>query len=416
MKTKALEAKNAGFFRRHRYALFFFLYVVLYNFIITNQCQLWKVSLSAHTFHLVDYSVGFCTRLLPGAIYQGLFGEHGNRTVTSVYETLLLLLFFLVLAFVLETVLNHVDKNDRAIGLFAIMLFLSGPCTFSIFVDELGMLDVYWIFFALLFFLCLNSKWARWLIPVFCFATLLVNLSAMISYIVMFFIVMLYKVLTEEKKKSWIILFSLSLVVTIATFFYFLRFESSNLLLSMDEFNAMLDSKGGGYKIYYDYYFYGATWDQELRLLTVPDAGIGRPLVNLINKIIVNFTIVLQDFAFDYFAGSFFCLVTILPVVICIYKRIIGAIKMEQTNRKKNFALMLMLVQFPFTMILGGLFSVDLMRWVSHAFIILFAMFLFLVKDKRTVSLLGIHINLKNPLFYIWTFLYFFTWSSAYSG
>lgn len=416
MKTKTLGLKNAGFFQRHRCALFFFLYVVLYNFIITNRCQIWQVSLSAHTFHLVDYSVGFCTRVLPGAIYQGLFGVHGNRTITSVYETLLLLLFFLVLAFVLETVLNHVDESDRVIGLFVIILFLSGPCTFSIFVDELGMLDVYWVFFALLFFLCLKSKWARWLIPALCFAVLLVNLSAMISYIVMFFIVMLYKMMTEEKKKSWIILFSLSLVVTLATFFYFLRFETSNLLLTMDEFNAMLDRKGGGYKIYYDYYFYGETWEQELRLLTVPDAGIGKLFVNLINKIIVNYTIVMQDFAFDYFAGSFFCLVTILPVVVCIYKGIIAAIKMEQTNRKKNFALVLMLVQFPFTVILGGLFSIDLMRWISHAFIILFAMFLFLVKDKRTVSLLSIYINLKNPLFYIWTFLYIFTWSSAYSG
>ena len=150
--------------------------------------------------------------------------------------------------------------------------------------------------------------------------------------------------------------------------------------------------------------------------MTVPDAGIGKLFVNLINKIIVNYTIVMQDFAFDYFAGSFFCLVTILPVVVCIYKGIIAAIKMEQTNRKKNFALVLMLVQFPFTVILGGLFSIDLMRWISHAFIILFAMFLFLVKDKRTVSLLSIYINLKNPLFYIWTFLYIFTWSSAYSG
>ena len=415
MKTSVLKQKEETFFQKHKYALFFFAFVVLYNFLITNKAQLWQASRSTHTFHLVDFSVGFCTKLLPGAIYQALFGGHASITLTTVYETVLLLLFFAALAVVLEHLLKRVDDADRGIAFFALLLFLSGPCTFAIFVDELGMMDVYWVFFALAFFLCLRSKWARWFIPVLCFLSLLINLSSMIAYIILFFIVMLYKALTAEKKKPWIILFSVSLVVTVGTFLYFLLFESSNLLLTMDEFNQLIESRGGGYTVYYDYSLYGYTFEQDVKTLAAPDSFFGRLFVGVANQILVNFFII-KDFKFDYFAGSFYCLAVILPVVVVIYKKIIGVMKHDESNRQKNIALALMLIQFPFTIVCGALSSVDLARWISHSFLVLFAMFLFLVHEQGSSSFLKINLNYKNPLLYIWAFSYFFTWVAAYSG
>ena len=395
--------------------MFFFSFVVLYNFLITNGGHFWSGDLSTHTFHLVDFSVGFCTKLLPGAIYQGLFGKYTSQTATTIYETVLLLVFFGALAFVLEYILKREEGRDKEVAFFVMLLFLSGPCTFSIFTDELGMLDVYWVFFSLLFFVCLKSKWARWLIPAICFSVLLVNLSGMIAYIIMFFIIMLYKILTEDKKTAWIILFSVSLVVTVGTFVYFLFFERSNLLLSMEEFNDLIESRGGGYYVYYDYSLYGYTFELDVKTITASDSVFGNIFASIVNPIIVNFFII-KDFKFDYFAGAFYCIAVILPVIICIYKKIIYIIKNDGNKRQKNIALILMLIQFPFTILLGGLFSVDLTRWIAHSFIILFATSLFLVQDKNMESLLNFKIHFKNPLFYIWVFLYIFTWTSAYSG
>ena len=86
-------------------------------------------------------------------------------------------------------------------------------------------------------------------------------------------------------------------------------------------------------------------------------------------------------------------------------------------NRLQRFCVFLMMVQFPFTAIFGCLFSPDVIRWVTHAFLVFFTMLLYLLYHEETLRaemLEDLDRLRKEPLSMIWFLAYFFTHSWAY--
>ena len=56
---------------RHKIALSFFAFIVIYNFVFVDKpFEFSSLCDVTYAYHLVDFSVGFCTKLLPGAIYN----------------------------------------------------------------------------------------------------------------------------------------------------------------------------------------------------------------------------------------------------------------------------------------------------------------------------------------------------------
>lgn len=123
--------KNA--FYEHRFGLFFFVFLMAYSFIVSGNMQVWKVDDLTYSFHVVDFSMGFCTKLLPGAVCNFLFDEVTEAKV-STYLNILVAFCFLLVSLLLEKIVLSTGKEYRTPLIFLIAFFLTGPATFSIYI------------------------------------------------------------------------------------------------------------------------------------------------------------------------------------------------------------------------------------------------------------------------------------------
>ncbi len=375
--------KEAHFFLNHKYAMIFFLYPVLYNFLIVNNCSLWSVSEITYAYHVVDYSFGIRSNILPGAIFYGIFGEHASQKNATAYETLLMLAFFFGMAILLEKVLLNFEKQYRIKGFLLILFFLSGAFTFASFTDELGMLDAYWLYFSLVFFYILENKFLRWLIPVLFVLSLAVHFSSVLNYLILFSIVLLYRISDESEKMIryiYSIIFVLSMVITVLVFIYFLLVQSKEAVITYEQFHETMESRGNHYFVYYDYEFFNRYGDTDV--VPVAVFSIKSPVLKLVKMIIAKSVFTFKSYASETeksvlrLALTFFIL---SPITAFFYKHLFAFFKECQSNKLKHFCLFLIMVQFPFTSVLGCMFSPDIVRWFTHAFLIQFVLFLYLL-------------------------------------
>ena len=392
MKKRKSPLMSAFFLQRHRFALFFFLFLVVYHVVVVNRFQIWKIDDIAYSFYAVDYSFGFATKLLPGAIYNGLFGKHGSELIANVFETALILLFFFGLSVLLEKLLKRVDLTQRTPALSLLLLYLTGAYTFSIFTKTLAMLDAYWLYFSLAFFLFLEHKWLRFLIPALYLASILVHYSAILNYIVLFSILLLYRLSIEsdkKEKKCLIAVFAISMAVSAAAAIFFLLNESK-LICSIDEFHEKMNARGSDYYLYYDYAFFDIFEGKSF----IPDSvkAMSPSFLKMIYTVYYRFIFNLslsKEIGF-FVPLAFFGGLTFLSPILYFFFKIYRSLMTQAKQKLKRFVYFLMIVQFPFTLFVGMIFSVDANRWMTHAFLISFTMLLALMfydEDTRTLVL-----------------------------
>ncbi len=377
--TERKNVKSAAeFLQKHRFSLFFFLFLALYHALFVKRLSPWVVDDVTFSFHAVDFSFGFATKLLPGAVFNALFGSHASRTAASVFNTVLMLLFFFGVSVFLEKMVLQTPQAQRRPLLILLFFYLSGAYTFSIFTDELGMLDSYWLFFSLFFFCFLEHKVLRYLIPLLFALSIMIHYSALLNYIVLFAVVLLYRASVAKERRerrAYLLIFSVSCVVTVAAFLFFVLAETRTLC-SMEEFHQKLEEHGSSFFLYYDYAFY----DQFSGEVFLPAevAGIGnglqRLLLTMFYRICFNFKL----------AGSIGVLVPValfgglalLAPILCVFYRFLVHCFRETHDSLGRFSFFLMLVQFPLTLTVAMLFSVDSNRWLTHCFLILFTLIL----------------------------------------
>ena len=415
------ENKIIGAVRRHRFALTCFAFLTLYNFIVVTRFQPWKVSDITFTYHIVDYNtLGFRSQLLPGSLFCGIFGEHATRTAASVYETVLLLLFFLGLSFILERFFLHTEHKQRTAATILLLFYLSGPFTFAIFTNELGMLDFYWLFFSFLFFVFLENKTLRFLIPALYALSMLIHFSAVLNYLILFSVLLLYRISIEPEKRNktaYTVVFVSSLAVTAGLFGFFLLYHTANLP-AQEEFHRLIESRGGTYTGYYDYSLYYNLFGSPV--LSPDTLSIGSPLLRVLHTIADKCAFTFQSYASNIKTTlpRLALTITLLTPPMCFYfKRTFRFFKSIRQNKLKRFCVFLMIIQFPFTAVVGCLFSPDIIRWCTHAFLISFTMLLYTIyhEPELRAEALGAIEEKKTAAPALLFFLaWFFTNSWAY--
>jgi len=420
---------DGGFLYGHRFSIGFFIYLVLYNFIVVTRFKFWEVSeKGTYMHHIIDYKTfGFREGMLPGSIYYGIFGENASVKSASIYETVLIILFFLAVSILLERFMKHVEPRFRTAALVAVTVFLSGPFTFAVFTDELGMPDVYLLFFAIVFFFTVENRILRFLIPAVFVLLTMVHLSALISYIVLLGILLLYRISTEtegNKKKALWAVFAISIFASAGMVVYLLAFKKE-MPVSVNEFNSILESRGGKYFTYLDYTLYDYNYDVFGGNLYPQEIySIANPVLRALKLAFAKLHFLHNDYMQYFSQGANLPLrfvisaVLLTPLMAFFYKHIFRLFKSIDGNRLKKFSVFLMMVQFPFTLILGYTFSLDIIRWVSHAFIISFVMFLYVLyreEQTRTEVLEAVEKIRAVPATYIYLLAYCFVNFSAYS-
>lgn len=335
-----------------------------------------------YSFHAVDFSMGFCTRILPGAIYNFLFDEISYSSVAA-YETVIITVIFAVVSVFLEKVMLKMDPEYRKTGLILIFFFLTGPLTFSIYVYGLGIIDVYWVIAAVVFFILLSKKRLNIFIVLTFLFCVTVHYAAMICFVPFFAVIMIYKLscVTDKNEK---VLLTLSLVISVvsavALFIYFLSYENDNLNYSLEEFRAFLESRGAQSSRYYEYGLYRYMGDEvdKYEIVTF-DLDGGFSIEKLVKILVQQIQIHMELFNISADLGIIFF---ILPVVVFILRAVFRMFKNENENKLKKFSFLCMIMLFFATLICSVFMSTDHVRWMSHAFLPLFSSLIYVLYNE----------------------------------
>lgn len=382
---KIIKTRIKTFIKDKKYFFLFFLFLIIYNFVVTGSFSFKEVDDITYTYHTVDYSMGFCTKFLPGALY-GLLIKNYSQTAISIYAWVLLCIFFALIAFMLQEFVLSFDRNQRKSAIVTSMLFLTGPCTFSIFVTELGMLDFYWVLISAIILLLIKSKKAAFLaVPMF-FGLILVHFSSILSYIPFCLLIILYEAASSNKKSEKVYyscIFTFSLLLSLAATLYFAKNERSNLTYSMEEFNKILSNRGSDYFFYYDYVLYRSTEGTSAATAIAENANASFAGV-VLQQLKVNFQLI-EITLYEISAA-----IIILPIVILSAVYFIYNAKKTPKNKFRHFITLCMFLMFFVTIGGGCLFSTDVLRWMSHAYIALFASFIYVLYKENGSSFLSI--------------------------
>lgn len=396
----------------HKCAVFIFVFMVVYNFFIVNNFGFCKIDDITYAYHLVDYTLGFCTKLLPGAIYNAIFPTT-NPDVVNIYFNILYHIFLVGVSFVLEKFINTFENEKKVSAFIVTMFFITGPATFAIHAKEFGMLDTYWLFFFLLFILFLRNKYLKWLIPAIFVLSILIHISSLMSFIPFFLLFIFYEASTNKNSsKSYYAILVISAIVTIVTFLYFLLFEEKNLALSLDEYYAFMDKRNTSdsevFNTYYEYALYKVDFTQETGTFfsdKILINGSG-PIVNLINSVWSQIQITLYTYTgvIEYILVTVQEIILLIPLLRHIYKYISKKAKDAKSDKPQYLALKFSLIGFPLLFIASALFSPDLTRWFGNTFICLAAFGIYVIyktKDTELFSNPDKYTNLRIIIYFM---------------
>ena len=373
----------------HRYGLFFFLFLMGYSFIFSGGMQPWRVTEVGYSFHAVDFSIGFCTKLLPGAICNFLFDEITKEKVT-VYLNFLIILVFLTIAYFLEKLLLSNIKHKKALLIISVF-FLTGPATFSIYLQIISWLDFYWLIAAILSIIFLQRKETYILvIPAMLFA-IMSHYAAILCYVPFVCIYMLYKISDIKDKKEkvflWLI-WTVTVVSSLVLTAYMVINEVGNVKITYEELTELLSSRDARDYIYYKFNFYKDSMSELFTTEMFPEMEKYRienidpnqhPVIVLIKTIILQIKVNLM---INTLSDNIIHFLLVLPVAIFLYKMLWYQFNKSKENKLKCFSILCQMMLYVVTVFFGCLFSEDTIRWLSHATLPMFILFFFLYKNE----------------------------------
>lgn len=369
-----------------RYALCIFGFLLVYSFFVPGEMKPWRSGAVVYTFHAVDYSMGFCSRFLPGAIYGALVGKYTEAAMTA-YELVLLVLFFLLVALMLDSVLKRVKEKDRPYIAILMFFLLTGPYALPLFTRRPGMLDFYWVLFSVPVVFCLSNRKLYFFAVPFFALLILTHYAAILNYVPLLLLMMLYKLSCAADKKEKAILsavFALSLAVSVGLTLYFVLHERENLVYPMNDFVQILLSRGvePNGNIYYDYVLYRDLYDQSLKEYFISRYSVdvfGPTDESTLGVILKQ---VLSSFGRISFSDKVMSLAFSAPVAALLFSAVFSQVKRQDDKFKK-----LILICGPLLFVVafagGCCFSTDANRWATHAFIGAFAFILFVIYTEN---------------------------------
>lgn len=375
------------FTNKHYYGLCLFAFFIAYMAVIPGECKPWIVNDVTYSFYAIDFSVGFCSRVVQGALYN-LFVKTPSPLTVSIYLTVIFIITAGIISYIAEKVILQTDSKYRKTAVIIFLFFLVGPSTFAMYLKIFGLIDFFWVSATALSLLCLQKKQLYFLIVPLAVFMVFVYYGAILCYVPFVAIILLYKISAEQEKKEKRYLtavFFAMVIIAIAFAVYFAAFERSNLLMTMEEFDSFMINRGvdAGNLYYYDFSFYRYTESfMENNELYLPDAddsvGFGAFVKLILQQLFVAIT--LKNFSYVTLLVS----LLILPIVIYIYSFIIRVLKHTEKNPVKIFSLICAMIFFPFVIVAGFCFSTDVVRWIANAFLPFFAIFIYvLYKEKE---------------------------------
>ena len=369
------------FFGAHRVFFALFGFLLAYELLIGNHLAPWRVNEHFFVFFTVDYSLGFCSKLLPGAVFRWIF-KGSDPAAATVCSVILIALILAGVCLLLEKLLKKTARENRFACLGVILLLITGPASFSLFVTWLGVIDVYWIVSCMAFFILLSRKQLYFLIPPVLVSCVFVHYGAMLCYVPMMLVMLLVKtVFTEEKgerKLLWAV-FWVGAAAAAGSTLYFMLFEQKNLTYPVEEFDRIVQERGAKYTYYFDYNFYktalGADGASFNDYINAASSLPGRLVRTVISQVRVTLALRMRSESLRDFAVA---LAVLLPAAVALIAVLLRCARDKTLPVLRRLVYVLPPLLFIGTFTLSILFSSDEFRWLTHSFLPLCASFLFL--------------------------------------
>ena len=377
---------------KHKYAICFFVFNLFYQFVIAGNCKLWAVRDATYSHHAVDFSVGFCSKLLTGAISNWLFHPI-TRIKVTVQETVMILLVFAVVSLLLERLMIAAKQDVKTTLFLFIFLFLTGTYTFSVYTQALGLMDAYWLYLTLLIIVLLTNKYLYLMIPFAAAGVVMIHYAAVICFVPFIAILLIYKTtLCKTKKEHSLLKIVTILTVSIGVLLsgYFALFERDNVKITMEEFDAMMHNRGVTDTAYFDEVYF-SYYDRTF-VIDDPDAADqpssqkDDPFILIVWKRLLATFIEVKAKGVPWKVIASVTLIA--PVLYYIEKSIFRLLKATKDKTKRFVFFCSMFL--PFVVPLAGLMvSTDQIRWLSHGYLLFFSMFMiFVYYEKRLQEIL----------------------------
>ena len=398
---------------RHRFSLFFFLFLLLYTAVVVRRLDPPEMESFYYSYFCVDFSFGFASKLLPGALFRAICGKYALVSDAVRYAVFTLLLIFAGLSLLLERFLLNVAETRRRTAFVLLLFFLTGGYTFSMFSYQIGMLDTCWVFLAILFFLFLEQKFLRFLIPLLFLGSLFVHITGVMFFIIMAALVLLYRISVEEERKEkriYTLIFTVSLVLS-AALFLILAPNESGWVCSMEDFHRKMAGYGSTNYAFYDYTFYHIMFGKNYvpDFVAQTDSGVLRVIYYLYYQVKLNLDLFLQDPRYGITAGLLgFSLIS--PLLIFFVRFHVSRFRKKGTGLRR-FCAFLMLVQIPLMILFGILFGtgIDMTRYLTYMLLPPFVSVLTVLyheKDQQAVFLDRLLPYTKEPAFWLYYLAY----------
>lgn len=390
-------AKKANIIVRHKYMLAF-LMLTLLSLFIGGGDRLPDCNKVTYSFHILDFRIGFFSRLLPGQIYMWILKNPTYRSFW-VYSMIVYYVVVVCTAYLLEKVfLRAPDEHKIAYG-YIICLFCVSGIIFQIFYRSLGMHDFYWIIALVIFFLLLQNKKTWFLIPL-CFAfAVMTNYGVLFCYIPLMSIILLYEAGSCTKKserKYLLIVFSLCIVVTIILFAVLMYNEQFKNTMSKGDLHTLMQNRGSKYFKYIDYAYFRDYRTEiggrnviikqfELIKSDVLPTFLKEAVNRFAYQLYLTHTLTMEIVNADPNTYKVYtCIVLIGVFYVSFYYKCLVPFYRSRKDKLMKFACFCGLALFWFAFLGGITFSNDKIRFSHNAIICIFTFFLYLMyKDEK---------------------------------
>lgn len=363
--------------KRHRVGLCCFSFLLVYQWLIINNGSLWWVNPSTYALYVIDYSMGFCTRILPGAVYMALVGKYDYRPISAFVMVFFLVLLFLVSLFA-EKFYDVADPGEKKTALLMLFFFLTGPFTFGLFANAFGMLDTYLCLLFVAALPLLRKRRLKWLLPLFFVGMILVHYAAVFSYAALLMIMILFAAAKTEdrtEKREYYALFVFCALLSAVLSGYFLLFDVENVAYPVEELDHILrEERGALFPEYVESALYRLTDSSVAGADGVVERYAADPNASGIVRFIqwfVFFIHIAFSFAHSYDRLLFPVLLE-LPAAVFLIALLISWFRNRKGNRELRFMALLMIGFFFGGNMVAFLFAADNFRWMCHAVVCLF--------------------------------------------
>lgn len=319
-----------------------------------------------YPLYVINYSCGYSSRLLIGSIFSFFFGE----TLGAVNLIRILLCIYIVVCFLLSIFINNYLKKTKyeLIGVYSVFLSIS-PAMLA-FLRYLGTLDLFWIAFVLASLWLVDKKGWRWLVPVFCVASLCIYELFVTTYLPVMAIVVFYQFAKKPNVSNFIYIAACAVIVGAASLYFLILGDSTMKMTAeqMTEFaRGRLDTQGNGFS---DFYL------RSVFFWEVPDVEQYHGFMGYIKY---NYDVFISNDPSAVKNGIYFVICNILSATPFFF--LIAKAFRKAEKPIKKFVYLCCFSVLPF-MVINLLLSTDTDRFSMHFLLASVLLLIFFIKEK----------------------------------